>query len=65
MDLEPQGLGGPDAEPASDELKTGNSSAFAERGVPNGILWAHPRSLNAAGFTGRSRWLAVARLRAA
>jgi hypothetical protein len=65
MDLELQRLGGPDAAPARDGIKTGNSGAFAERGVPNGILWAHPRSLNAAGFTGCSRWLAVARLRAA
>lgn len=30
MDLERQGLGGPDAEPAGDGLKTGNPSAFGE-----------------------------------
>ena len=64
MDLELQGLGGQHAAPARDGLTAGNSGAFAERGVLNGILWAHPRSLNAAGFTGCSRWLAVARLRA-
>ncbi len=64
MDLELRRLGGPDAAPARDGIKTGNSGAFAERGVPNGILRAHPRSLNAAAFTRRGRWLAVGRFRA-